>query len=1285
MADGDPVEDVLKEEKTTLPTPSSETKKRERSSASTSVPWDDIAAKLLQEKLLLTALELHTELTEAGYELPRLRDYFSNPANFEKFASKSYTDLQSSSVPAGTPLARSTSQTTLDSLDWGHLSEDGERAVDERIAVLEFELRKARETIQGLRTNLTQATEAKPVCLGIQEADKDVFVVSLSSIRPHEKRTLNYLINEYLVTNSYKLTAITFADENDDQDFEHWDDVGLNIGRPPNLAQLLRGSGHSLTQHNSCACQTDPPDEDRNLYKHYEDQILSLQMEVQELTRKCDSQERELQYMKRKSSTPYVTPLHTPNKPSESRLGDNNNYTDMRNPIAMEAIGRESPEGTSDNEETSGGGGFVMVNTSSTPPQVHIGNVPTDNIDDCGTQKLLHDSSLDVVHSERVDLEEPLIGGFDDPADSIEALIQATSEAVQEVSERLGEAIDNKSEMDDVRTSTPDENVQDSLSVNDVIPTLDEITLGPDVVDVHVGEDANGQKTIDEYLAKLKSEAQKLLRVSSKRHPPESFEERILQSSLHHTIHKKSRVQVEVATLGQGGRDLLDVVVSSLHNISPNVILAKREELLPLLIYGVSLHKDAKERERLLHLLFNLIKRPNEDQRNAILTGLVGLARILGANKLEGELLPQCWEQLTHKYVERRLLVAQSTAALSPYTPPPLRNSLLLSMLLQLLAPGGEKELSVREAALISLSLLVTYLDDKDKIPILVETLIYCLEHVNGNSDGPNASVDISYMKRPPTYSSGTDHLLTSLGIWTVEMNSLNLLLSPLLVKLSHLTSNMKQQLESQVSQNHTHQSVVALVDALIKIIPYILANLINTMPLGEEEENVSVLPVSCSAVEELSIIMGSKTNAEAALNKLHKYLAKEWYKSWNEYEYISKSFIPDLVDILCMLDASVELVIQSFIKLFCELNVCLGQHTTSSCITPVFLKHLTIDEGGLELVREGKTGLTGSLVIVYTVALLASSQGSAERQEELEGFLTRQISILALCRAQLDSLYVTISSLLLSPRNQESVLGALWSCVVHKSSMVRKCSAGLWGIVVECVEDAALGTRVIPALVTLATDPDISVRASAVHPLAVVITTSTNSEVLDKVWLQLETLCDDPSITDNLDFQLALVRACTALAHSSHPRLIHEFLLPRMCRMAMDGRHSEEDWSILGLSLLQAYSTLTCCHLPDHVIAHFVLPPMHQLQKTMGSATFEHMETITDLIKEYNLRTQSSQGVERRKTNISLTGALPVHPGMDDMKNRMSKMFAARPSTNVLQAKASAINASLPGFWKKK
>jgi len=48
-----------------------------------SISYEEMATKLLNEKLLLTALELHAELCEAGKELPILKEFFSNPNNFE--------------------------------------------------------------------------------------------------------------------------------------------------------------------------------------------------------------------------------------------------------------------------------------------------------------------------------------------------------------------------------------------------------------------------------------------------------------------------------------------------------------------------------------------------------------------------------------------------------------------------------------------------------------------------------------------------------------------------------------------------------------------------------------------------------------------------------------------------------------------------------------------------------------------------------------------------------------------------------------------------------------------------------------------------------------------------------------------------------------------------------------------------------------------------------------------------------------------------------------------------
>ena len=89
----------------------------------------------------------------------------------------------------------------------------------------------------------------------------------------------------------------------------------------------------------------------------------------------------------------------------------------------------------------------------------------------------------------------------------------------------------------------------------------------------------------------------------------------------------------------------------------PNILLNKREELLPLLLLAIQHHPNAENRDKLLNILFNLTKKPDVDQRKVILKGIKKIAKYLGHDKVEAELLPQLWEQIDHKYSERRLLV----------------------------------------------------------------------------------------------------------------------------------------------------------------------------------------------------------------------------------------------------------------------------------------------------------------------------------------------------------------------------------------------------------------------------------------------------------------------------------------------------------------------------------------------------------------------------------------------------------------------------------------------------
>jgi len=83
----------------------------------------------------------------------------------------------------------------------------------------------------------------------VLESNADVDHISDDNLiaKPYEKMALN------LMKYNYKLKSITFCDENEDQDFESWDDVGLNIPKPPDLIKLYRRSSYRIGSNFSSA------------------------------------------------------------------------------------------------------------------------------------------------------------------------------------------------------------------------------------------------------------------------------------------------------------------------------------------------------------------------------------------------------------------------------------------------------------------------------------------------------------------------------------------------------------------------------------------------------------------------------------------------------------------------------------------------------------------------------------------------------------------------------------------------------------------------------------------------------------------------------------------------------------------------------------------------------------------------------------------------------------------------------------------------------------------------
>ncbi|XP_011647983.1 lisH domain and HEAT repeat-containing protein KIAA1468 homolog isoform X2 [Pogonomyrmex barbatus] len=889
----------------------------------TSISYEEIATKLLNEKLLLTALELHAELCEAGKELPILRDFFSNPNNFESSNIK---------PEPYTPMPRSSSQATLDSLDMTRYSEDG-AGVDERVAILEFELRKAKENISALRANLTVVTELEGT-LKAPDKNSEKNPTTELPIKPHEQRALNFLINEYLLARSYKLTSITFNDECEEQDFEDWQDVGLNIPKPAQLLQIyreyMRANGYDKPPSVNIAMQTDfiveDVEEQKNEFQEMAEQVERLQQRIAVLEQE---------------------------KTILQEIISSNKDNIIENPVKSGSCGT-----------------IRTINSSSTTP-------------------------------DKFELLEPL------PRD--------------------------------MSTTTQEPEEDDSVSA---VVSLDETDPG------------------DKEWTRLQlprvnvTEKSSVLPTASSRNLPTKFK---LEIATHCMADVSGSLMTSVEeSLKQGvTRDtLVDILAYTLPRVVPNIILNKREEIIPLILSAIHLHSNSSEREKLLQLLFNLKKRPQEDERQMILAGLVAMVKLAEESLETEEILTICWEQSQHKYPERRLLAVECCSVLASYTSASIRNSLMLSMLQQMLLE--DKDPVVRTSVVRSLALLIALMDDPDKYFQCEELALTALHDTSSIVVETASSV-----------------LLPVLAQWALSLKRLHLNLLPRII------SKVKNQLKpthSQTSPNKDYvdeEKLTPSIGILQCILPYTVLCVANTDTVRacikddtSPDLSKEFLALCHSNIVDPRIFYEGSIDVGVLLNT---FFSKSWEDaSWPELDWFTTKLVFDVLDMVKSVDATQENVLKTLLMYIHSLCVGFGKFITQSRIQAAFSPEVSELEKQLTALSTDKKNMSLTLIPSYLVIL--STLDSTELANNFKQFLV----ILSMSGTSISWLQIAASILCVRERMQEHVLASLWDGVMHQRSSVRCATATLFGSIIAYVSDRLANAKIVPAIVTLASDPEV-------------------------------------------------------------------------------------------------------------------------------------------------------------------------------------------------------------------
>ncbi|CAN4083176.1 unnamed protein product [Withania somnifera] len=1085
---------------------------------------------LLEENYLLTAFELLHELLDDGRDdqAIRLRQFFSDPSQFppdqiSRFNSLRVADPQS-------------------------LLEEKE-ALEEKLALCEYEFRLAQEDIVQLKTELQKRSQTIPSPISdskinasenhgtdFQQQKREGSFSDLGLLKDNERKDLNYAVKEYLLLAGYRLTAMTLLEEVTDQDL---DDQQNSSARVPDALrhyyyQYLSSTSEAAEEKMAMLRENESLVKENDKLKHEKQSLFkskdtadaqvtvvtrsfeALQKEikdkdilVQSLKQNLDSQRQELNECRAE-----ITSLKMHIEGARS----------ARNFVASDFEGVDSPSIDSYKEEIK-----VLQN------EIHRLKLATNSLNG--------ESPEDINEETRNVCPEYEVGKssdrnvFDDSAGVSKGNLGTDSQLLM--------------------TQTSDSHLLRTQTSADLITEPEEV--------VKVSND-NGVGDKAENVLKRNGE---------------------LPSEAKGLILKPDNLLVE-SNAENIGLGTIQILSDALPKIVPYVLINHREELLPLIMCAIERHPDSSTRDSLTHTLFNLIKRPDEGQRRIIMDACVTLARNVGEMRTETELLPQCWEQINHMYEERRLLVAQSCGELAEFVRPEIRDSLILSIVQQLIEDSATV---VREASAHNLALLLPLFPSTDKY-FKVEEMMFQLVC------DPSGVVVETTIKE----------LVPALVNWGKELDHL------LKVLLSHALgsaqrcqplSGVEGSIESHLRAlgERERWNIDVLLRLLTELFPFVRKKAIDTcpFPLASDDER---LVFTTSVLEQYA---GGKMD-------------------WPSFEWLHIDCFSALIELASLLPQKEDNLRNRITRFLLAVSDLLGEPYLRHIMLPVFLVAVG-DDGDLSYfpvtcqsrIRslKPKTAVAERLAAICVLPLLLAGVLGSPRKHEL---LTEYLRNLLIQTSGRESqtmkreIFYSVRFLCTFDEHHTMIFNILWEMVVSSDINMKATAANLFKVIVPCLDAKVASTHVLPALVTLGSDQNLNVKYASIDAFGAVAQQFKNDAIVDKIRVQMDAFLEDGSHEATLAVVRALVMAVPHSTEGLRDYLLSKiFLLTATPAPSSDMMRRRERAN----TFCESIRALDATDLSASSVRDFLLPAIQNLLKDADSLDPAHKEALEIVMRE--------------------------------------------------------------------
>eukprot|EP00004_Rigifila_ramosa_P014415 TRINITY_DN3282_c0_g1_i1.p1 TRINITY_DN3282_c0_g1~~TRINITY_DN3282_c0_g1_i1.p1 ORF type:complete len:1146 (+),score=226.51 TRINITY_DN3282_c0_g1_i1:197-3439(+) len=642
----------------------------------------------------------------------------------------------------------------------------------------------------------------------------------------------------------------------------------------------------------------------------------------------------------------------------------------------------------------------------------------------------------------------------------------------------------------------------------------------------------------------------------------------------------------DAKTPQEGGLSLVHVAADTLPFVVPNVLIAKREELIPLFVAIIAQHPDIKIRDSLTNGLFNLVKKPDVTQRKMIMDGCVALAKVIGEERTAEELLPQCWEQIEHKSAERRTLVAMSCGALAQFVRADMRASLILSIILQLV---DDKSPLVRQAVAENAGLLLSHFPDADKFRQIHEMFYQLLFD---DDESVSRTTLVSFAPRLSDWALSTSMLAPSL-------------LASLLSEVKKITDR------TSLSPGDIHR--LELLGAFFsELAPRLRLDVVFSAPFAQQPIERFLESIGSRSVSYTDSPLDRELTQlyHASFSEVHK---QQHDAKWPSLDWLTEVFLPSLIDISSSVDvigagARAAIPIASIFRRLCqELGCDFTEEIPSTALaheiadllpratSSFFAKEESESAALSRPTLDQNSVIRARLLYFQTLGVKAALPPATLIQH------MRSLAIhIALGEEGLSLSFQPLLATIVrhaaaeSPAQCDRIIELFGRDLsTHTHPAVRALSLGMLQTTISAVDVAHLRDRFVPCFSALGTDADERVRIAALNALASILGNCTDDTLLDIVALQLDSFADKSRPSFSPSQLAALGRALLLEMPAVSPSFRDRYVLPRLTALAQDAPSlvSTAERTSLISAVFEAFCTLNGVDLAAELVSAHILP----------------------------------------------------------------------------------------------